>query len=111
LFLPPSRLVQIQGTDLLDDPSQVDGFRALCRLGRDKPFECVGEAGESRAALAALGRLPAWQSHAVVSTLQPELERVEVPALERLLQPSSRHFVPAALSMRLGFPEPLRAGR
>lgn len=111
LFLPPSRLVQIQGADLLDDPSQVDGFRALCRLGRDKPFECVGEAGESRAALAALGRLPAWQSHAVVRTLQPELERVDVPALDRLLQPSSRHFVPAALSMRLGLPEPLHADR
>jgi len=111
LFLPPARLVEIQGGDLLDDPSQVDGFRALCGLGRDKPFECVGEAGESRAALQSLARHPAWQSHAVVSALQPELKRVEVPDLDSLLQPSGRHFIPGALAARLGLPEPHRADR
>jgi len=104
LFLPPSRLVEIQGADLLDDPAQASGFRALCRLGRDKPFECVGEAGESRAALQALARQPAWQAHAVVRALQPELDGVEVPPLEGLLQASSRHFIPAALCARLGLP-------
>lgn len=109
LFLPPAQLVEIQGADLLDDSRQVDGFRALCGLGRDKPFECVGEAGESRAALRSLARHPAWRSHAVVRALQPELERVEVPELESLLQPSGRHFIPAALAERLGLPEPHRA--
>jgi len=106
LFLPPSRLVRIQGADLLDDPGQIDGFRALCRLGREKPFECVGEAGESRAALAALARQTAWQSHVVVRALRPELDRVEVPALESLLQPSNRHFIPAELCAQIGLPEP-----
>jgi len=105
LFLPPSRLVGIQGGDLLDDPAQLDGFRALCRLGREKPFECVGEAGESRAALAALARQTAWQSHAVVRALRPELEGLEVPGLESLLQPSNRHFIPAGLCAALGLPE------
>jgi len=109
VFLPPSRVVEIQGADLLDDPAQVDGFRALCRLGREKPFECVGEAGESRAALEALARQPAWQSHAVVRALRPELDRLDVPLLESLLQPSSRHFIPAALCARLGLPESSRA--
>jgi hypothetical protein len=109
LFLPPEQLLAIQGADLLDDPAQEEGFRALCRLGRDKPFECVGEAGESRAALRALACDPAWRSHAVVRALQPELERVEVPALESLLQASPRHFIPAAWCARLGLPETTRA--
>ena len=66
VFLEPGEVSAIQGRDLLDDLSQSDGFRALCRLGRDKPFECVGEAGESRAALRALTENPLWLDHAVV---------------------------------------------
>jgi len=110
LYLPPSRLIAVQGADLLDDPSQVGGFRALCGLGGDKPFECVGEAGESRAALRALARQPAWRTHAVVRALQPELEGVEVPSMESLLQPSSRHFIPAVMCARLGLPGSTGAG-
>jgi hypothetical protein len=56
LFLEPSVVNGIIGHDLLDDARQIDGYRALCALGRDKPFECVGEAGESRAAMAELCR-------------------------------------------------------
>ena len=105
LFLPPGEVTAIQGGNLLDDPNQEAGFRALCGLGRDKPFECVGEAGESRAALLALGRRPSWQSHAVVCALQAELAGLEVPSLESLLQPSARHFIPDELCARLGLPE------
>ncbi len=102
LFLSPAEVSKIQGGDLLDVPAQVDGFRALCRLGRDKPFECVGEAGESRAALAALGRRKEWSGHAVVRALLPELGRVEIPSMSELLQPADRHFIPAELLNRLG---------
>ena len=105
VFLTPPEVTGIQGGDLLDDPRQEDGFRALCRLGRDKPFECVGEAGESRAALAELNRRPAWREHAIVKSLAPELESVEVPALAGLLRPSARHFIPPDVSARLGLPE------
>lgn len=105
LFLGPSQLRAIQGRDLLDDPAQLEGFRALCRLGRDKPFECVGEAGESRAALAALARRPEWCDHAVVCALRPELEGFEVPGLDRLLTPSASHFIPPAIARRLRLPE------
>ena len=45
------------------------------RAGTDKPFECVGEAGESRAALAALGDRRDWREHAVVRALLPGVER------------------------------------
>lgn len=114
LFLPPARVAAIIGADLLDDPAQEDGFRALCRLGRDKPFECVGEAGESRAALAALAARADWRDHAVVRALapelqdpelqDPELQDLELPSLEQLLQPAGRHFIPAAIARELGLP-------
>ena len=101
LFMTPDEVIAIQGGDLLNDPAQQEGFRALCGLGRDKPFECVGEAGESRAALAALGDRCEWREHAVVRALLPELSAVAIPSLETLLQPSGRHCVPAALMERM----------
>jgi UDP-N-acetylmuramoylalanine--D-glutamate ligase len=101
LFLPPGEVAAIQGGDLLDDAGQEDGFRALCGLGRDKPFECVGEAGESRAALAALGGSPDWCNHAVVRALAPELAQVEVPLLDTLFQLEGPHFIPLHLLRRM----------
>jgi hypothetical protein len=101
LFLEPAEVTAIQGRDLLNEPGQEDGFRALCRLGRDKPFECVGEAGESRAALAELGRRAAWQGHSVVQALRPELEDAPAPTLDELLTPSARHYLPSDLASRL----------
>ena len=97
LFLTPEEVVSIQGDDLLNDPAQQEGFRELCGLGRDKPFECVGEMGESRAALAALEGMPEWSEHAIVRALLPGLSAVEIPSLESLLAPSGRHCIPAAL--------------
>jgi hypothetical protein len=104
LYLTPGQVAAIQGGDLLDDPGQENGFRALCRLGQDKPFECVGEAGESRAAMRALARRPAWRGHAVVRALQSDLAHVEVPDLESLVRPSARHFIPSPLCAQLGLP-------
>lgn len=105
VFLRPAEVAAIQGGDLLGDPRQADGFRALCRLGRDKPFECVGEAGESRAALAVLVNDPGWRDHAVVKALTPQLEAVEVPAMADLLRPRDRHFIPSAICSRLDLPK------
>jgi hypothetical protein len=45
-----------------------------------------------------------------VKTLSPELERVEVPAMEGLLQPADRHFIPPDICTRLGLPESGHAG-
>ena len=95
VFMEPHEVSVILGADLLDDVGQLGGFRALCNLGEEKPFECVGEAGESRAALKALADKPAWQNHAVVKTLAPELEGVDVPELDVLFRASDHHFVPA----------------
>jgi hypothetical protein len=97
LFMTPGQVAEIMGDDLLNHENQTDGFRALCGLGRDKPFECVGETGESRAALSALTRDDAWRNHAVVKTLVPELAKVEVPEMHDLLRPSNHHFIPNGL--------------
>ncbi len=101
VFMRPDEVVAIMGKDLLADAAQADGFRALCGLGRDKPFECVGEAGESRAAMLALAQHADWRDHAVVRALQPELAGVDVPDLQSLLVPAATHCIPAELLARL----------
>ena len=40
-------------------------------MGADKPFECVGEVDEARAALRALAADPAWAGDALVARLAP----------------------------------------
>jgi hypothetical protein len=101
VFLEPENVRAIQGADLLDDLNQLDGFRAICGLAQDKPFECVGEIGESRAALAALAERRSWRSHAVVRALIPELQNVFVPPMAALLQPSAAHFIPGRIAAAL----------
>ena len=51
-------LVGVFGRDLLDDPAQEAGFRAVLGIDADKPFECVGEIDEARAALRAVAAAP-----------------------------------------------------
>jgi len=101
VFLEPEEVRDIQGADLLDDLSHLDGFRAICGLGRDKPFECVGETGECRAALAELAKRPRWCSHAVVRSLFPELQSVSVPPMAELMRPSAVHFIPNPIIVAL----------
>lgn len=102
-FLDPERLVDVFGRDLLADPEQVDGFAALAAIRGPKPFECVGEAEESAAAIRCLASRPAWRDHAVVRSLAvhtgtgcTDLERWAAPA------------TPSALPERLR--EAFRAG-
>ncbi len=97
LFLSPEEVVQIMGLDLLDEPGQEEGLRELCALGREKPFECVGESGESRAALGELAKLPPWRDKALVRILAPELTGLQVPELDSLLSPTKHHSIPAAI--------------
>lgn len=85
-FMSPDELRGIFGRDLLEDPAQADGFAALAEIGGPKPFECVGDAAESAAAIACLADQPAWRDHAVVAALAhhtgsgcDELERWATP--------------------------------
>ena len=72
-FLGKRELIGIFGRNLLDDETQQEGFAALCGLRAHKPFECVGEIGESVAVLSHLGAQPVWRNDAVVRHLHRDL--------------------------------------
>ena len=94
-FMSPGQLTAIFGSDLLADPGQQEGFESLLALSGHKPFECVGEAAEARAAARALAREPAWRDHAVVRALNESLAQVSVPELDTLCRPGGPHRIPA----------------
>jgi hypothetical protein len=103
-FMPKPRLVGIFGRNLLDDPAQVPGYDALLEYRDHKPFECVGEGRESRAAMALLAQRPEWREDAVVRRFalesQPQLDAGDAN-LDDLLQADDVHAVPHALWERL----------
>ena len=103
-FMPKPRLVGVFGRNLLDDEAQAPGFDALLEFQDHKPFECVGEGRESRAAMAALAARPEWKEDALVvrfiRQIQPQLVSAEL-ALEPLLHLEGEHRVPPALWERL----------
>ena len=96
--MTPSALEEIVGVNLLDQPDQEAGFRALCKLNGEKPFECVGGTDESRAAMLHLSSLDGWKSMAIVSTLQAELTAMKVPGLDEVLSARGEHNIPAGVS-------------
>jgi hypothetical protein len=100
-FLPKPRLLGIFGRNLLDDESQQQGFDALLEFRGHKPFECVGEGRESRAALYALSQRPEWREDALVARFNgvvlPLLDPNEI-ALAPLLQPEGPHGLPPRLA-------------
>ncbi|MFT4179537.1 MAG: UDP-N-acetyl-alpha-D-muramoyl-L-alanyl-L-glutamate epimerase [Thermomonas sp.] len=103
-FMPKTRLVGIVGRNLLDDAAQTAGFDALLEYGDHKPFECVGEGRESRAALAALAQRPEWREDVLVarfaSEIAPQLD-ADALRIEPLLALDGEHRIPAALWERL----------
>ncbi len=103
-FMPKTRLVRIFGRNLLDDIEQAGGYDALLEFQDHKPFECVGEGKESRAAMATLAGRADWKEDVLVkrfaSLIQPTLADAEL-TLEPLLVIDGEHRIPAALWERL----------
>ena len=103
-FMPKPRLVGIFGRNLLDDAGQAGGFDALLEFEDHKPFECVGEGQESRAAMAALAARPEWKEDALVARfareIQPQLIAADLQ-IAPLLKLEGEHRVPPALWERL----------
>jgi hypothetical protein len=99
-FMPKPRLLNIFGRNLLDEPEQAAGFDALLEYQDHKPFECVGEGKESRAAMALLADNASWREDALVSRfnreIRPQLDAGELP-LAPLLAASGEHGIPADL--------------
>ena len=94
-FMDVGAMRGVFGRDLLDEPNQCAAFASLLELDGPRPFECVGEAGEARAALAAISVDPRWREHAVVRALTDRLQEVAVPALDAVLQEAGPHRIPA----------------
>lgn len=103
-FMSKPRLVRIFGRNLLDDPAQTAGYDALLEYQNHKPFECVGEGRESRAAMAALGERPEWREDALVerfaSEIRPQLREEEL-RIEPLLVIDDEQRIPPKLWERL----------
>ena len=93
-FMSPEAVCHILGRNLLDDPGQEEGFRALCRLGANKPLECVGTVNECRAAIYRLQATDGWSQVAIVGALGPEIAALNPPGLEELLAQRSEHCIP-----------------
>lgn len=97
-FLPKPRLLQIFGSNLLDDEAQAQGFDALIEYRDHKPFECVGEAAEARAAFATLAARPEWREDTLVARFReevaPQLGAASL-TIEPWLAASDEHGVPA----------------
>ena len=103
-FMPKPRLVGIFGRNLLDDAGQIPGYDALLEFRDHKPFECVGEGRESRAAMAALAERPEWREDEIVERfareIRPQLTDGDL-SIAPLLVLDDEHRVPAALWERL----------
>ncbi|HET7125926.1 MAG TPA: endonuclease domain-containing protein, partial [Lysobacter sp.] len=103
-FMPKPRLTAIFGRNLLDDPDQTAGYDALLEYQDHKPFECVGEGRESRAAIAALAQRPEWREDALVERfareIAPQLDASEL-RIEPLFEIDDEQRIPPALWERL----------
>ncbi|MDR3078477.1 MAG: hypothetical protein LBU15_00355 [Rickettsiales bacterium] len=96
VYLAKGEMVAIFGTNLLDDPNQLDGFLELCGIGSHKPFECVGEVEESIYAFLALGE--DFRDDYIVRELRALLPAIDYPSLERkLFTPSPEHLLTSQL--------------
>lgn len=100
-FVTKPRLLGIFGRNLLDDEAQQQGFDALLEFREHKPFECVGEGRESRAALHALSQRPEWREDALVARFRevvlPQLDAAELD-LDALLRPAGPQGLPPRLA-------------
>jgi UDP-N-acetyl-alpha-D-muramoyl-L-alanyl-L-glutamate epimerase len=99
-FLPAAALRRIfgQAGEPLDDPGLAGKFRALLGAGR-KPFECVGEVDECRAAALLAARRDDRADGGLLRQLAAEVAGwPDAPSAEEtaaMLRPAGQNFIPA----------------
>jgi len=96
-FMPKPRLLNIFGRNLLDEIEQIAGFDALMEYQDHKPFECVGEGKESRAAMNLLAASASWREDAIVARFVREIKpmlNAEELAIAPLMQADEQHGIP-----------------
>lgn len=96
-FSEPAHMREIFGSDMLEDESQFEGFALLTATGGFKPFECVGEEVESKAAIGMLAADPRWRDHRNVRRLAEHVlngSADEETLAVKALALSDEHFVP-----------------
>jgi hypothetical protein len=100
-FRPAAELTAIfGGAEPLADPDPAESlapkFRALTGTLPDaKPWECVGEIGECRAAVLLAARRPDRAGTALLQELAAELASLpDLPDAAELLRPVGDHFIP-----------------
>ncbi|WP_110241873.1 hypothetical protein [Nocardioides gilvus] len=95
-FVSRDELLAIfRGRDLFADPTQLEGFLELLNVdGRMKPFECVGEPDECRAALTLISVDPDWADHPFLQL--PQIRGAFLPEAEVVaaFAPSDDHLLP-----------------
>ncbi len=99
-FMPKPRLLNIFGRNLLDETEQTAGFDALMEYQDHKPFECVGEGRESRAAMNLLAASPSWREDAIVARFVREIKpalNAEELAIAPLMQADEQHGIPPSV--------------
>lgn len=91
VFIPKDKLIQIFGSNLLNDWTQLNGFEELLGFSGHKPFECVGEIDESRYAMQQLIDYSEWQQDKIVSYFK---EKLKMPLQANLFNVSDEHLIP-----------------
>jgi hypothetical protein len=87
----------------LADPAQADRFRTLLATSTGaKPFECVGEVNECRAAALLAAQRPDRADSKLLQELAAEVAALpdapSAAASQELLHPIGEHFIPAAFA-------------
>ncbi|MEE9412866.1 MAG: hypothetical protein V3V22_07420 [Methylococcales bacterium] len=68
-YIKKNDLINIFGFNLLDDPSQENGYMALVGIDDSKPFECVGEIEESIVAFSLVSKNNEWHNDLIVKKI------------------------------------------
>jgi hypothetical protein len=95
-FLDRSALNEVfAGAEPLENPADEEQFQALLGLGEGtKPFECVGDADECRAATLLAARREDRAGNELLARLRAELAGAASPDPATLLEPRGPHRIP-----------------